>query len=297
MFKLSVPMSIKTYNEKTLPTYLEYVKKCNINRVFLCGLGEIYDENAPIFTQQEKIKGIIQALRTCDIEVGMWTNTLGHGAALVGANVWENKGRYVMLEGIKGDKPPHAICPADENFLNDFAHGVATIASFRPDIIMFDDDFRFGRYQYYFGCFCPKHLARFYAILGEEVPREQIEAKIYAGGKNKYRDAYRQMISETMLNFAHRMRAAVDSVDSNIRLGLAGAIENWDADGLHLPDLIRAFAGNTKPFFRTHGAPYWSTDIMKIIESTRMQNKWLLDAGIDDMMACHRRSPRCPGCR
>ena len=93
------------------------------------------------------------------------------------------------------------------------------------------------------------------------------------------------MISETMLNFAHRMRAAVDSVDSNIRLGLAGAIENWDADGLHLPDLISAFAGNTKPFFRTHGAPYWSTDIMKIIESTRMQNKWLLDAGIDDMMA------------
>ena len=66
MFKLSVPKSIKTYNEKTLPTYLEYVKKCNINRVFLCGLGEIYDENAPIFTQQEKIKGMTDyAKRSC----------------------------------------------------------------------------------------------------------------------------------------------------------------------------------------------------------------------------------------
>ena len=285
MFKLSVPMSIKNFNEKTLSTYVDHIKKCKVQRVFLCGMGEIYDENAPIFTQQEKIKGIISALRACDIEVGVWTNTLGHGAALVGANVWQNNGKYAMVEGVGGDKPPHAICPADENFLNDFALGVSTIASFSPDIIMFDDDFRFGRYQYYFGCFCPKHLARFYEILGEEIPRDQIETKVYTGGKNKYRDAYRQMISETMLNFANRMRAAVDSVDPSIRLGLAGAIENWDADGLHLPDLIRAFAGNTEPFFRTHGAPYWSTDIMKIIESTRMQNKWLLDAGIEDMMA------------
>jgi hypothetical protein len=69
-----------------------------------------------------------------------------------------------------------------------------------------------------------------------------------------------------------------------VRFGLAGALENWDADGLELPELIRAFAGDTKPFFRTHGAPYWSPDIMRIIESTRMQNKWLVDAGIDDNM-------------
>ena len=45
MFKLSVPMSVKTFNDETLPTYIEYVKKCNIQRVFLCGLGEIYDES------------------------------------------------------------------------------------------------------------------------------------------------------------------------------------------------------------------------------------------------------------
>ena len=284
MFKTSVPISMSTINEKTLPTYIDYVKKCDIKRVFICGMGEIYDQNSRIYTESERIINTINAFRECGIEVGVWCNTLGHGAALVGANVWHNDGRYASMEGVGGDKPPHAICPADENFLEDFAKGIATVASFAPDIIMLDDDFRIGRYQYYFGCFCPKHLARFYELVGEEVPRDEIEAKVYTGGKNKYRDAYRQMIGETMMNFARRMRDAVNSVDSNIRLGLAGALENWDADGLELPELARAFAGDTKPFFRTHGAPYWSTDIMKIIESTRMQNKWLSDAGIDDMM-------------
>ena len=139
-------------------------------------MGEIYDERSPIFTQQEKIKGIISALRACDIEVGVWTNTLGHGAALVGANVWQNNGKYAMVEGVGGDKPPHAICPADENFLNDFALGVSTIASFSPDIIMFDDDFRINwRGCYYMGCFCSYHLNEFYKLVGEEVPLKKIE--------------------------------------------------------------------------------------------------------------------------
>ena len=284
MFKLSVPISIATVNKESLPIYLDYVKKCDIKRVFICGMGEIYANYSRIYTEPELIRNAIKAFKSCGIEVGIWVSTLGHGVALIGSKAYEANGKYTSMEGVMGDKPSHALCPADENFLNDFAKGIATIAELDPDIIMLDDDFRIGRYQYHFGCFCPKHLARFYELVGEEIPRSGIEAKIYTGGKNKYRDAYRQMISETMLGFAKRMRAAVDSVDPKIRLGLAGALENWDADGLHLPDLARAFAGNTKPFFRTHGAPYWSTDIVKIIEGTRMQNKWLDDAGIDDIM-------------
>ena len=285
MFKLSVPISSATVNKETLPKYVDYIKRGNIDRVFLCGMGELYDEEARIFTNAEDIKMAMDGFKECGIEVGIWANTLGHGAALVGAKVWHNNRRFTSLEGIAGDKPPHALCPADENFLKAYGKGIAKIASLGPDIIMLDDDFRFGRYQYYFGCFCPKHLARFYELVGEEVPRDEIEKKIYTGGKNKYRDAYRQMISETMFNFARYMRAEIDAVDKNIRFGLAGAMENWDADGLHLPDLARAFAGDTEPFFRSHGAPYWSTDIIKIIESTRMQHKWLHDAGISDMMA------------
>ena len=44
MFKLSVPISSATVNKETLPKYVDYIKRGNIDRVFLCGMGELYDE-------------------------------------------------------------------------------------------------------------------------------------------------------------------------------------------------------------------------------------------------------------
>lgn len=286
MLKLSVPISLTTINDKTLSVYLDYVKKCDAKRVFLCGVKEIYMDDSLIWTEPEKIKNTIKAFRESGVEVGIWINALGHGGVLVGAQACSLGEKYTSIEGVNGGKSAHGFCPADDNFIKDYAKGIERIASLDPDIIMLDDDFRIGgRSGYYFGCFCPKHLAWFYELVGEEIPRNEIEAKIYTGGKNKYRDAYRQMIRETMIGFAKHMRAAVDSVDPKIRLGVSGTQEHWDVDGLHLPELARAFAGSTEPFFRTDGAPYWSIDIMKIIDRTRCYNKWLSDEGIDDLMA------------
>ena len=289
MLKLSVPISMATVNERSLPIFLDYLKKCDAERVFLCGMGEIYSENSLLYTEAEHIRSAIRAFKEQGLEVGIWVSAFGHGVTLVGSDAFKSSKQspYVSIEGVAGgDVSAHGFCPSDESFMNDYAKGIAAAASLGPDIVMLDDDFRIGgRRGYYFGCFCPKHLARFYELVGEEIPRDRIEEKIFSGGKNKYRDAYRQMISESMLGFAKRMREAVDSVDPRIRLGVSGTQEHWDGEGLHLPDLVRTFSGDTKPFFRTCGAPYWSIDIMKIIDCTRCQNKWLHDEGIEDVMA------------
>ena len=112
MFKLSIPMSIGTINEDTLPIYLDYVKKCKAERVFLCGMGEIYTDDSSIYNKPEQIREVIKAFKNCGVETGIWVNTLGHGVALIGSKLYEAKGKYTSMEGVMGDKPTQALCPA-----------------------------------------------------------------------------------------------------------------------------------------------------------------------------------------
>ena len=282
VYKLSVPIAIKTFNEDTLAQIIEMLKAMNATRVFLCDIGNIFSESSVIYTDAERIKTYVNALKESGFEVGFWTNSLGHGDALIGDFSHFPKEKYTSMEGISGETAPRAICPLCEAFRQDFADGIKQIASFAPDIIMLDDDFRFAHSKhYYFGCFCPNHLKKFYEEIGEEISRDQIEAKIFTGGPNKYRRAYLKGLGDSLIGFAKHLRTAVDEVDKNIRLGSCLTLENWDADGVHLPDLARAFAGDTKPFLRTSGAPYWSNDILNALELTRMQFFWMKDTGIE----------------
>ena len=275
MKTLSMPINLISLNEENKEDYLNWLKKCNANRVFLCGLGNIYQDTAFLKTNTQTVKNLIDYFKANGLEVGVWVDGFGHGATLFGAD-GENPKSYTQIEGVDGKVSEHAFCPEDENFVKDYTEAIKLLASLSPDLIMLDDDFRINvRSGYYvMGCFCPKHLKIFYSLIGEEIPREKINELVFTGEKNKYRDAYYDMLASSLLKFAKTLRKAVDEVNPNIRLGSSVTCEGMDACGTDFFEIARVLAGNTRPFARIAGAPYWNTNIIRVTEIARMTYCW-----------------------
>lgn len=280
MYKRSMPICLNSVNKENMHIYLENLKKCKADRVFICGLNYIYLKTTELYTETERIRDIVSYFKNNGLEVGIWVDAFGHGGPLVGYE-GDVKGSYTLIEGVDG-KCAHTICPSDEKFVADYSEGIKRIASLSPDLIMLDDDFRVnGRMSYYLGCFCENHLKKFYSLVGEEIPREEIEKLITTGGKNKYRDAFFDMSADMLLGFAKKLRAAVDEVNPSIRLGASSPLCAWDFCGTTLNEIAKAFAGNTKPFARIAGAPYWSNNIIPVTEASRLEFYYGKNAGIE----------------
>ena len=282
MYKLSVPISMDTITEETKPELAKLLTECKVQRVFICCVGELYRTDCLPIARPERLRGTLDWLKGLGIEAGVWVNTLGHGELLTHQS--ENEvGDYTPMEGVDGRKPPVAYCALDERFRADYTRGMRALAELKPDIIMLDDDFRYNPRHKFFelACFCPKHLKWYYELIGEELPREQIIEKIYTGGKNKYRDAFLDMMGRTVLDFSRLLRQTVDSVDSSIRLGASITTAMWDFSGTDVIEQARALAGNTRPFARIAGAPYHDPNIIAIVESSRQQCAWGKDSGVE----------------
>ncbi len=65
--------------------------------------------------------------------------------------------------------------------------------------------------------------------------------------------------------FSKTLRNAVDEIDKTIRLGYCLVYEVWDYGETDAIEIAKALAGDTKPFCRTAGAPYWNNNILSII--------------------------------
>ena len=282
--KLTVPISSTSLTAEDFPKIIKDLKACKAERVVICRLGNIYIPGSLPEDYLQFLKNAVDTFHAEGFEVGFWTGTLGHGLALVGDFEEFPKERYTSLTGIHGDQPEQGLCPLDETLREDFAVAITKLAQLGPDIIMTDDDLRISRGTlYHFGCFCEKHLELFYKEIGERIPRDDLEEKIFVGGPNKYRDAYLKVTAESLAGFVKRMRQAIDSVDSSIRFAVCTPPENWDVTGLHMPDYAKVFAGNTTPLLRTYGAPYWPLGIAYVVETTRMECAALKGTGIEIM--------------
>ena len=275
MYKLSVPISMETLNEASKAQYAKLLTDCQVQRVFLCCVGELYREDCMPISQPRQLAEALAWLRSLGIEAGVWVNTLGHGTLLAHQSEKET-GDYTPMEGADGKTAPVAYCPLDERFRADFTRGLKALAGLGPDLIMLDDDLRFNPRTKFFelACFCPRHLRRFYELVGEQLPREQIPEKIYAGGPNKYRDAYLDMMGTTLLDFARLLRQTVDGVNSRIRMGPCITSAMWDFSGTDVIELAKTLAGDTQPFARIAGAPYHDANIISIVEASRQQCAW-----------------------
>ncbi len=251
MYKITVP-TIVTNGHFNKEKTLAEMKRCGAERIALALDREIdYAFSSP--ENLKLLKELVKFYHDNGLEVLVWLGeTFGHDGALQ-----TKKGKYTNIRFIdKGDII--AFCPTDERFLNDFCKWIEDVAACGPDMIMLDDDFRVG-YRGGLGCCCDNHMHLMEEELGESVDRNNLKKLLFDGGKNKYRDAWLKVQGEVMENFGASLREALNKVNPDIRLGFCCSPGAWDAEGWSAVKLARIMAGDTKPFLRTMGAPYWAT--------------------------------------
>lgn len=279
--KISVPLNIKTLNKTDLPVYLEQIKAVGAERVFICSLSQIACESDPVRKDPEPLRYAISYFKKAGLEVGVWLSTLGHGRALYSDAEGGELSVYQPIVGLDGKSTPYGLCPLGERFINDYTEGLRLVASLGPDLIMLDDDLRFNRGAlYYMGCFCRKHLSVYRKKIGEKLSKPEISRLVFAGGENKYRTAFFEMLGESLEYFCKRLRQAVDEVDPEIRMGACSVRESVDYDFAGADRIAEILAGGTKPFLRTSGAPYGG-DVIGPAEFTRLQMEAYKSSGAE----------------
>lgn len=278
MYQITVPTMITNGHFNKEKTLAE-LKRCGAKRVALAIDRELeYSFSSP--KNLNLLKELIPYYRDNGFEILVWLGeTFGHSGE-------KQKGekKYTGIRTVNNGDTISAFCPLDEKFKTDFCKWIKDVAECGPDMIMLDDDFRLGGRGDLLGCCCDKHMQRFNQILGEETEIDNLKNLLFSGGKNKYRDAWLKIQKDSMEEFAAALRNALNEVNSEIRLGLCACFTSWGVEGWDASKAARIMAGNTKPFLRTIGAPYWAASsgqtFGEVIEAERSQSGCLPDGEV-----------------
>ena len=277
-YKLSVPLGNNDFRyhmnkEKTV----EVLKEMGVSIVFLA----VADNSTGADRRKDEIDTLkynTEYLHNCGFEVGAWFwafyNTLDND--------------FVRMVSPLGKVSKCTVCPTDESYCGEMSEFLKECALSGVDLIQFDDDFRYGFQDIGFGCLCDDHLNRIREYLGENADRDAVVNGIMKGGKNKYRDAFIAVNGAVFEEFAKKCRKSVDEVAPSVRMGFCSCITSWDIDGTVPDKLSRILAGNTRPFYRLIGAPYWAamgtwghTRLSYVIEQERLEASRREDSDIE----------------
>ena len=238
----------------------EIYQKYGIENFFICGPGVSvrvvgYPEIAAYEAIANRINRLKKELADTPIKLSYWSAPFFK----LGFN-----SRHQHIVGIDGRVSPIGICALDKNFRKEACRNFALIAGkTRIPIILIEDDYSLQNHtNASFGCFCPLHLEAFAQKAGKFYSREELE-KIYKEDKTEtleLRRLFAACAKESLVSLASELRAAVDKVSPQTRIGLCETL-NTDADGFAAIDIARALAGpNTRPLMRLRCAWYTSYD-------------------------------------
>ena len=182
-------------------------------------------------------------------------------------------------------------CPLDPGVRQVAGDMVRDFARTGVDMILLDDDFRYGNYRdAELVCTCARHMARIEEKLGEKIAPAELKKRAMTGGRNRYRDAWMDVNGAALREYAAHLRHCVDEVNPKTRLGLCSCMSLWDWDGVDAATLARILAGGTRPFLRLISAPYWASpsgphyygcNLQGVIEFARMERTWVAGGDIE----------------
>ena len=289
MYRVAIPVT-NWYSNRRMDceAVLGELRRAGATRVWLCTARGIEREER-LREELALLKEHRLFFEKNGVEAGVWLSSLGHGGALAhdDARGLERAARYQKIVGLDGSTCGDSFCPACEPFATDYSDWIGRIAETGARLIMLDDDYRLSARPCGPGCCCEKHMEEFRARVGEDVKREDMERLIFSGGPNKYRDAWLDMGHDALIGLAKRIRARVDAVSPETRVGVCAVMSTWDTDGVNAIELTRALAGGTKPFLRSIGAPYWQAQnalakkLARVIELARIQRFWCEGSGVE----------------
>lgn len=248
MYRYSIPIDNAHFKRSGRERVVKAIREAGIDRVFLA-IGAMTTDQAARRGMLDTLADNLAFLKNEGFETGVW--------------LWAfmcRGGDFTRIAGVSGGQSAEERCPADPEF-REFAAGyIEDIARLSPDIILLDDDLRFGHHECGLGCLCEHHLADINKRLGTSLSREELSTKIFNGGESEYRDAYMKSLGGSIREYSLALRAAIDRVNPSIRLGQCACITSWDQEGITAPEVSLLLAGNTRPFLRTIGAPYWAVN-------------------------------------
>ncbi len=281
-YTISVPVNCMNLDDIGKEGILTKLKEFDAERVFLnfeesVESGEIYFADTDYHhLQMTKLRRAADFFKSHGYEVAAWFWTFRIDRNLP----------FTRLHSLSGQAIEPFACPADRQFVDFAVDCVADVAKCGVDMIAFNDDFRYGFFADECTCLCEHHIKRISDITGEALTREELREQMIHHGENKYRDAFLQANKEAFLEFAYAVREKVNTINPHLRIGFCAAMSAWDLDGDAF-ELASALAGETKPFIRLIGAPYWAVEknwgnrLQDVIELTRMEASYFPDSSIE----------------
>ena len=292
MYKISVPIMNANVKRNNREDTLELLHRLDAERVILALDTYELDPTRRELALSE-LSDNCRYFKERGFEVGAWIWTF-----------WIRNGHpFGNMRSISGTEIKEFVCPTDKKFVEFATDYVKDVARCGVELIQFDDDFRYGFLADEPACLCDAHINMISGITGESCSREELMRHIFLGGKNKYRDAYLKANGDALRAFARAIRAAVDSVNPDIRVGACACMSSWDIDGVNAAELASILAGGTRPFVRLIGAPYWAVNqgwgnsLQDVVELERMESSWTRDGDIEIMAegdAYPRPRTQCP---
>lgn len=286
MGKIFIPIMVKPENNLDFDEILEKLKRAKADRVYI-SFNRVDFERTP---KRKKVMEIVKEyngiLKENGFETAVWMTTLGFG----GKVSKENKAiasKLARRTSIMGNSCDDSFCPYDENFTEIMCGTVEDVARTGIEMIMLDDELCQSVVPG-IGCACDKHMEEYRRRLGEDIQREDIAKLAFTGGKNKYRDTWLALMSDTLKGFCKALRDRVNTVNPKVRMGFCAGFTSWDFEGVDAIELTKTLAGNTKPFLRFTGAPYWHPfhrfdmqSLQSIVETVRQQYIWSKNSGVE----------------
>lgn len=274
MYLVSIPINCNKFHRiKNKQLMLYELRAFDADRVMLNFENEL-DGHIVLYKKEEYQRQLDYLREACSFfkqhgyEVGAWFWGLQ----------FDSPFDFVKIKTVNGNCANNFACPTDINFLEMFQNCLRDVARTGIDIILLNDDVRFGQWGG-FGCLCENHIEMICSKLGEHIEESHLRELILSGENNKYREAFLNAKKISLKNYAVKMRQTVDEVNPNIRLGFCACMSSWDIDGDAF-ELAKIFAGNTKPILRLIGAPYWAktkawgNTLQDVVELERMEAAW-----------------------
>ncbi len=260
---------------------LNELKRLNPKRVLVAtgvipGEGVIPGDEASWNGIFHTLKEITEILHKEGYEVGAWSE-----GTWIEGSINE---KLVQMKGINGWSAGVHPCFLDKNFSEYVGKFVEGLARCGVDLILFDDDYKYGYWgteDWSICCLCELHLKFIEEELGEKLTAEELQKKVTTGGKNKYRSAWLKANGTGIRNHSKILREHLNKVNPKCRMGVCSEMSLWDYSGVDTVEVANILAGDTKPFMRLIGAPYWAVKrsignsrLQHVIELERMERSW-----------------------
>lgn len=283
MYRLCVPLMDNGRAADDLEKLASELETAGIDTIFLV-FDRVLDNHEMLKTKIDSFSVTREKLMSHGFEVNAWlAPTIGYG----GRGVCDNGApeKYTRIVTDKGRVLDGGYCPLDEAFVDDFLNTVSALAKTGVREIMLEDDYTLtgGKMFREHGCCCEKHMKLLSERLGENVSREKLSKMLYAKDGMRYRKAFLDLMGDTLAQLTERLEETIHSVDKDIRIGLSANASSYRIEGATMGELSKLTAGDTKPFIRMTGAPYWDAvpTYAANIEAIRVQTHWLAESGAE----------------